>query len=535
MTTTMPESYLGLREKASTAPSKTVTLDTVLTLINPQWLASKESASMIESAWANFAKHPQYETIISHVKDKLHAQGCSEAFADRFCGDKALRQRTGKLCRNFAQFGESMRTLQEAEIFNELMDPASDDVSSIFEQMDLRRTFSQVEAPMTGKKLQNSRMKFVIDAFEHLPECEEKAAYSQALDSAMTNLGLPPRSWDQLLENDELLTKFLADPGVNELYTLANHGIPSNMADRRMQVYWKDNPDGSREPAITLTNFSRNPESDDVSIFNFTVTQESRRNPKTGEVEKQRVMKDGAISIDGKTRGKGQGMKFLMGLMTMPNKLKTKNMEFEADIAIGSYTWTRIADLDTPTMCREFFPDKFKENGPPPWDAEKEHEMRVMVYREYVMPEYKERIAKAMATLPPETIAEHRRELHNMDLEFKALEAISNQPEATVKYKTTDAQGKEKEQTLTFDDLQLERLANLGSDLEIFHFNDYGEIQTPGTPNTRKGHLGKAGMMDLKWYGRLPLGGLSMLKAIGKLAGRAALKSLTSKLFSGKA
>jgi len=219
----------------------------------------------------------------------------------------------------------------------------------------------------------------------------------------------------------------------------------------------------------------------------------------------------------------------------MPNQLKTDNMEFEADISIGSYTWTRIAELDAPTMVREFFPDKYQELGPPPWDAETEKSMRALVYKEYVMPEYGQRIANALATLPPEVVAANQRDIQNMRSEFQAMQALANQPDARVTRKTVDGKGAEKEVSMTFDDLQLERLANLGSGLKIFSLNDYGEIQPYGTPNCRQAHLGQAGMMDLKWYGRLPLGGAAMLKAIGRLAGRAALKTLTTTLFRGKA
>ena len=523
------------RERKTPSAKKTVSLDAVLDALSPRGLASPDASKMLEAAWASFENHPQREDILKHVKNKLRGENCSEEFAERFCTDKVLRQRTGKLCRGFNQVGESMRSLEEAEIYTQLMDPASDDVGKLFDQIDLRRTFPGVEAPLTGDKLRNTRMKFVIDAFEHLPECDEKTVYSQAMDAAFAKLGLPPRSWDKLMEDGNLMAAYLEDPGVSEFYTLATHGIPPNMADRRLQVYWTEGPDGTREPAMTVGNMSRNPESDDVSLFNFTVARETRNDPKTGKPVKRRVLKDGAISIEGKARGKGQGMKFLMGMLALPNQLKTDDMEFEADISIGSYTWTRMAELDASTMVREFFPDKYQELGPPPWEKEKDAEMRAMVYREYVLPEYSQRISAALGTLPPEVVAAHQREIQNMRREFQALQALANQPEARVTYKTTDTKGEEREQAMSFDDLQLERLANMGAGLKIFSLNDEGELQPYGTPGTRQAHLGQAGMMDLKWYGRLPLGGMSMIKAVGRLAGRAAVKSLTSTLFSGKA
>lgn len=428
---------------------------------------------------------------------------CSPEFAQNFFGDAAFRQRVMKLCRKFAEHGESMRRLEEAEIYTSLMDRSSDDIEPLLQATDLTRSFSGLKK-LNPEEMREQRINEWRGAVEDMEESDEKAYALNVLRSAFESAGLRENDWASLFANRAAMDKILNHEPLQHLYEVGLGG-KMDLLHRRIELRWKTDPRGERFPVMGVGQLARNERTGEVSRLGFEIELERRVNPETGKIESRRVAKEGVIVIDQDARNKQDGIRFLLDKLGLVKKYKLDEMEFKANIQIGSYVWARLADMDVPTTAHYFLEEKDLAGlGPEPWDGEHTKRAKALVFERHILPAYQKNFESAIRHMPEEMRSQHEAALR------AGLATLEEKAKAGV--------------------LTMEELADFGKGLDLVGFTGEGLKVSSEDPSAKqKGHIGKASIMGVPWLARLPLDRRSLSRAIDKLNKGRPISSLLMK------
>jgi hypothetical protein len=448
---------------------------------------ASESAKLFERSIA-YLKPEQRKLMADSL---IKTERCSPEFAERFLADQAFRKRITKLQKNFAEHGERMDRLEEAEIFSSIMDAGSDDIGPLLKATDLTRMFSNLK-PVSPEEMRRERVKDLQGGIEGLEEGKDKAELEAVMQEAFAEAGVRPGDWNGLYATPSALEAFVKHEPMQKEYE-ERVGGKLDALHRRIQLHWREREDGTRIPVLTAMQLARNPETGEVSRFGLEIESESYVNPKTGKQEHRRVAKEGVIVIDQSARNQQQGIKFLLDKMGLVKEYKLDAMEFKANIQIGSYVWARIADMDVSATARSFLSEEDLNGlGPEPWDEAATKRAKALVFRQHVLPAYSAHLREALSLMSAETRASHE---EGFDQAFREIEK------------------KASEGTLT-----MEELADFGKGVDAVGFSDEGEMVRAEDPRaSQKGHLGKAALMGIPWQARIPLDRRSLSAVIDKL------------------
>lgn len=409
---------------------------------------------------------------------------CSKAFSERFLSDASLFRRASKVSQNFAENGEPMSRLEEAEIYTELMDPGSDDIRKALEASDPTRSFSNLvpleKAEIASQKLAN--VKYVVDNQEDPGLRQElREALQTALSSAGGGSIDDPDAWKHLAANKAAMERFKQSSDVREIYKACMHEQDIDSAERSLEMIWRDE-DGEVRPVMHIQRYAKNPENGYVSQMGFDIEK----------MEGKRVIKNVVVETDADSRGKNQGPEFLFNLLPLIKAYKLSEAEFEANIKIGSYVWTKIADIDVGAM-RQYLPehaqDELKEA------AEDTKRQKSIIMKDFILPQFEQNMERAFASLVAGTDAQTAETVAKLRTEYQALRQKALSGDAT-----------------------MEDLATLGKESDLFRFDKEGEIVDPQSPDAAlRGHLGKAAIMGIPWKARVPLDRAGLFRIIDKL------------------
>lgn len=459
-------------------------------------LKKSESVSLFEGVVEKLSQE-QRKPLIQFLVEK---EGCSEAFAERFLTESKFRKRVSEVCRNFSENGERMNRMEEAEIFTELMEPGHDDISALLKSTDPSRRFKGLK-PINQDELRELRLKdFNKDVKERIDPKDANLVQGilrNAFEQVGVNYTGSEQDWDALFAKPDRLQHFLAMEEVREVYEIVTEGKKVHDLKRSIQLTWREMDDGSRMPSLNIKQHAMNPETKSITELGFRIEKEP---VKGSQGETQRVLKNIHIAVDKDVRGKGEGTSFLLSNLNLIKSYNLKEAEIYANIKLGSFVWTRLSDLDVPTMSDELSSLVQKELGPKPWD---EKVARGLIYREQILPKFEANLHKAVTSVL-DSIKDSR--------ERSAMRNILEGDLLGKQYSTL------RERALA-GEISIEELANLGKGLDVFRFDDEGEIQNPDNQNAKHdGHLGKAGIMGVPWTARLPLDTRSLFGVVDKLS-----------------
>ncbi len=257
---------------------------------------------------------------------------CSKAFSERFLSDASLFRRASKIGQNFAENGEPMSRLEEAEIYTELMEPGSDDIRKALEASDPSRSFTNLvplgKAEIAAQKLAN--VKYVVDTQEDPGLRQElREALQAALSSSGGGSIDDPDAWKHLAADKTAMERFKQSSDVREIYKASMHEQDIDSAERSLEMIWREE-DGEVRPVMHIQRYAKNPENGYVSQMGFDIEKEDGK----------RVIKNVVVETDADSRGKNQGPEFLFNLLPLIKTYKLSEAEFEHNIKIGSYVLT---------------------------------------------------------------------------------------------------------------------------------------------------------------------------------------------------
>jgi hypothetical protein len=273
---------------------------------------------------------------------------------------------------------------------------------------------------------------------------------------------------------------FKQSPGVRELYKASLNEQDIDSAERSLEMIWRDE-DGEVRPVMHIQRYAKNPENGYVSQMGFDIEKEGGK----------RVIKNVSVATDADSRGKNQGPEFLFNLLPLIKTYKLSEAEFEANMKIGSYVWTKIADVDVGAM-RKYLPeqaqDELKEAA---GDAKRQ---KSIVMKDFILPQFEQNMERAFASLTG-TDAQTSETVAKLRAEYQMLRQKALSGEAT-----------------------MEDLAALGKESDLFRFDKEGEIVDPRSPEAAlRGHLGKAAIMGIPWKAKVPLDRAGLFRIIDKL------------------
>lgn len=433
------------------------------------------------------------------TRSLMEREGCSQAFAERFLGDAKFRKRVTENCRNFAEHGERMARLEEAEIFSELMQPGSEDISTLLKTTNPQERFKQLE-PLDANELRQNRLWDLKNSLSRVSDPREDALVREVFKNAFERVGVQytgtDADWKALFAKPDLLEHFLSDGPTQEVYKKLTRGKKMEGLGRRIQLTWRETPDGERIPAMHVQQMAVNPETNYVSELGFTIEKE----PAEQGGEARRVLKDVIVVVDKDARNRNEGAEFLLGNLRLIKAYKLHEAEFTANIKVGSYVWARISDVDVPSMAEKLLPKAKAELGPKPWDEKK---ARGLVFRDEILPMFEKHLVTAIWSVI-ESIKDPKEKaaMNNVLIE----DFLNKQYEAL-------------KQRALAGELTMEELVNLGKGLDVFRFNNEGEIVRPDAPDAEHyGHLGKAAVMGIPWNARVGLDTRSMFGLVDRLS-----------------
>lgn len=450
----------------------------------------------------------QRQPLLQHLVEQ---ERCTPAFAERFLSDAALQKRVAESCRQFAGHGEQMVLLEEAEIFTELMDPGKDDIGLLLKTTNQKEKFTKLE-PLDEGDLRNNRLWDLKNKIPDIPDVQEGALVREVFKNAFEQVGIrytgTDADWQALFAKPDLMKHFLSVGPVKEVYQKLTGGKRVDRLGKRLQLTWRETPDGERVPAMHVQQMAVNPETNYVSELGFTIEKEQPRE-KAGEA--RRVIKDIAVVIDKDARNQSEGADFLLGNMGLIKAYRLHEAEFTANIKVGSYVWARIADADVPSMADALGGAAAKELGPKPWDEKK---ARGMVFRDEILPQFEKNLAVSIASvldsIPDPKEKEAMRNMLVGDLMEKQYEAMKQRALA--------------------GEVTMEELVSLGKGLDVIRFNDEGELTRADDPEAKHyGHLGKASIMGVPWKARLALDTRSLFGLVDRLSKGTGLVSFLKK------
>ncbi|OGL73184.1 hypothetical protein A3E39_00220 [Candidatus Uhrbacteria bacterium RIFCSPHIGHO2_12_FULL_60_25] len=482
--------------KAKAAATKTFDFQEALEALK-DGAKKHESLSLLERA----AEHLSPEQRRPLVQRLIEQEGCSQAFAERFFDDAKFRKRVTESCRNFSEHGERMVRLEEAEIFTELMQPGSEDIAILLKTTNPQERFKQLE-PLDAEDLKRNRLWDLKYQLTRVVNPREDALIREVFKNAFERVGVQytgtDADWSAVLAKSDLLEHFLSDGPVREVYRKLTNGKKVEGLGRRIQLTWRERSDGRRIPSMHVQQMAVNPETNYVSELGFTIEHEP---PQEGEGgESKRVLKDVIVVVDKDARNRNEGAEFLLGNLRLIKAYKLHEAEFTANIKVGSYVWARISDVDVPSMAEKLLPNAKAELGPKPWDEKK---ARGLVFRDEILPTFEKNLVTAIWSVI-ESIKDSKEKaaMNNVLIE----DFLNTQYDAL------------KRRALA-GELSMEELVNLGKGLDVFRFNNEGEIVRPDASDAdHYGHLGKAAVMGIPWKARIGLHTRSMFGLVDRLS-----------------
>ncbi|HWQ99572.1 MAG TPA: hypothetical protein VN397_01855 [Candidatus Methylomirabilis sp.] len=441
----------------------------------------------------------QHQPLVQRLMDQ---EGCSQAFAERFLTEPKFRKRVTENCRNFSEHGERIVRLEEAEIFTELMQPGSEDITTLLKTTNPQERFKQLE-PLDSNDMRENRLWDLKNDLARMSDPRESALVREVFKNAFEQVGVnytgTDADWLSVFSKSDMLEHFLSIGPVKEVYGKLKDGRRVEGLGRRIQLFWRETPDGERVPAMHVQQMAVNPETNYISELGFTIERETVPGGEGEAPEQRRVLKDVVVIVDKDARNKSEGAEFLLGNLGLIKNYKIHEAEFMANIKVGSYVWARISDVDVPSMAAKLLPAAKQELGPKPWDEKK---ARALVFRDEILPMFEQNLVKAI---------------------WSVLESIQDEKEKAAMHNVLidDFLNKQYEglkQRALAGELTMEELVSLGKGLDVFRFNDEGEIVRPSDAEARHyGHLGKAAIMGIPWKARLPLDTRSMFGVVDKL------------------
>ncbi len=477
----------------------------------------KERQAILGAHWDRFTAT---EEGGEQLRAALKAEGCSDAFIERMIQDDSLRERVLDVCDRFEMLGERFQRLEEAEVYLALVETGREDVRALTEGVSFEGKFAGMrdlkpeELRYTRLRYMNTMAKEAAKDPSHLAQYAELGrAYQRITGKAAKEEELMDPSWhtqvfEEAVRDPEAMTRLVSDPVVKEFYEML-HGQRLDTAHRRIQLRWGQAADGSRIPRM-LVEGKAVPEKADAknqtcSVLSFVI--EGRQPDQEGHAE-QRVLKDIVVKIDAAQRGKNEGIKFLLDKLPLTKKFKIQEVQFNANIRIGSYAW-RFADMDVREMASQNFDEEeWNEiGGRSGWDEEKAAKAERLVMTRFVLPVYEEQFYKALGLVPAEVRKEHAGAVRRLE---QALEEIKKNAELGV--------------------VTMEDLADLGRDEpELFQFDKDGNQTSVPSEIVSRGHMGKAAIMGLPWYASIKTDRVSLSRVIDKLYKGSRVKSLFMK------
>lgn len=429
--------------------------------------------------------NPETRTALAeHLEQTEQA---SKEFAERLVKDPSLLKRVAHIAQNFAEHGQSFTSLQSGEIYTELMDPRQDNIEKVLKISNPAEAFHHLK-PLDKQEITAERFVGIRSAYKYEQDLAFKRELQQMLQTAFTEAQLgsidSDESWQQATQNPKVLETLKQNPMLRKLYEAALNDRNIDNIDKSIEMLWRQNEKGERNPVMHLHQFAKNPETGHVSELGFDIEKEGN----------ERILKNILIETDSTTRATNQGPAFLLSMLPLIKEYGLKKAEFIANIKIGSYAWAKITDVDMPSMLDQLSPSARKELGDGPLDEKK---AKGLLMKERILPTYEKHMVVAIASIinagaNPEQIATLRGIMEN---EYEALKTKALAGEAT-----------------------MEDLASLGKDINVISFDKNGEIVAPNSPEaTMTGHLGKASIMGIPWKARVPLDRASLFHIIDKL------------------
>ncbi|MBU1907881.1 hypothetical protein KKF59_01990 [Patescibacteria group bacterium] len=443
-------------------------------------------------------KPEQRQPLIEHL---VRDERLSGEAAERFLTDAKFQRRVIELCRNFSEHDEKMLRLEEAEIWTEIMEPGCDQIDALLQSTNPQERFNQLE-PLDADKRMRKRLMDLRKELPSLLKTDGLRIAREVFKDAFEQVGIPytgtDQDWADLFSKTEAMDKFLALESVQDLYNQCTFGKNIDALSRRIQLYWTTTEEGERRPTVNVQQMAENPKTKYVSELGFSIEKEPPQNGVEGEGK--RVLKDVLVIIDAESRNRNEGAEFLLGNMRLIKEYKLDEAEFVANINVGSYVWARISDVDVRSMADKLPPPSKKELGPKPWDEKK---AKGLVFRDEILPLFERHLATAIWSVVG-SIKDPK--------EKKEMQKVLVDDLLNVQYE------KLKKRALA-GDLTMEDLVALGKGIEVFRFNNNGNIVPPNSPEaTHAGHLGKAAIMGVPWKARIGLDRQSLNNVIDRLS-----------------
>lgn len=515
-----PSSAIESSRSASAPAKELKTVSSARLLEAMRGYTKSDRAEIVLAHWENMTATPEGQREMSEA---LASEGCSEGFAKKLMNDPDLRKRVLKICEKFDAQNERMARLEEAEIYCALMEKGAEDISAMREGVQFEGKFPGMR-DLKPAELRETRLKKLATMGHAAMQADKKnVMYVEALsDSFAKALGKKApegkrvdMEWQQsalneIAQDPQALQRLLEDPNVKEMYALTHPGRSIESSHRKIELAWKTQPDGTRIPVMYAEGMAvpaktKSGESAKCSVLSFSL---EGRMPQGTEAPQQRILKDIVIKIDHAQRGKNEGIKFLLDKMPLTKKYKIQEVQFNANIKIGSYAW-RFADMDVHEMAQMNFEDGDWEaiGGKGNWNETKESKAEQRVMMKFVLPVYEQQFYAAMGQLPPEWRAKNAATMKRWQAELESL-------------KERAAVG-----AVTMEDL-----ANLGEQEEkAFWFDEEGTQTDNPAKAKNRGHMGKAAIMGLPWYAKVGTDRTSLSRVIDKLYKGSTMKSLLMK------
>ncbi|MFZ6015368.1 MAG: hypothetical protein ACOYUZ_03355 [Patescibacteria group bacterium] len=441
----------------------------------------------------------QLQTLARHMTEQ---ERCGKTFVERFFFDPKFRKRVKNICKNFAEHDETISCLEEVEIFSEIMEPGYEDIGTMLETSNPARRFKNLKA-FSKQDIIAGRLNDMYRAVTELSDPVIQSQIKTSLERSFAMVGLSDiddsTQWQKLVNDKEKLQIFLQDAGVGKIYEQINQGKRIENISRRIQCLWLRDYDGNISPVIDVNQQAHNPENEQYAQLGFQIAKQTRTDAVTMKTETARVIREGVIIVDETVRNNNGGMDFVTGNIPLINKYKLQQMEFLADFQIGSYTWTKIADIDYQTMIEAMPDDEIKELGEKPWTEKK---MKALVMKKVILPNFEQNLVRAVKfAIDNASDTAEKKYLSRL-----LIDDLINTQYTEIKAKAENGEASIKD------------LAGLGRGFEVFRFNKRGELAPPQDPDSEvPGHLGKAAIMGIPWPGRISLDTASIFEIIDKL------------------
>lgn len=450
--------------------------------------------------FASYLKGDAVKTMIKYLHEK---EFVSVEFAAKMLANPKLLKRVTKLTENFAACDEKMFSLEEAEIYCQLMDSGHDDISGLIKAVDPTKKFKQLKPldrqEVIAKNLDDMRRLLLGGWNDVVMENEIRRDVQKVLDKVGAGPLEDPATWKTLADDPKKYKIFCSNPRMNVIYSAVMEGRRIETQGKKIELFYRqETPESGPSPCMHIERYARNPESGSLTKLAFDIEQEVTRLP-DGQEKKVRVLKNIDVVIDKDSRGSNLGPEFLISFLPLIKEYGIERFEFVANMKIGSYAWRKIGDIDPLIYMNELAPKERKELGPGPIDTKK---AKGMIMAKFILPTYEKHMAAAInAVLKSINDKQEKKKMEDilvhqfMEKDYEALKAKALAGLASI-----------------------EDLSDLGRGLDVVSFNEYGEIVPPGDKTeSLKGHLGKASIMGIPWKVQIETTKESLMNVVDKL------------------